>query len=82
MAAPIYVFISGQKETKNGTSARQALGATDLKHRMHTQLDFGSNVSGIIYILICKYDCIYVSWHHGQTLRPKGLKIGMCSPRT
>ena len=42
-----FCSISGQKKAKNGTLARQALGATDLKHGMHTQLDFGSKMGGI-----------------------------------
>ena len=41
------VLMSGPKKVKNGTWARQALGATDVKHGMHTQLDFGSNMGGI-----------------------------------
>ena len=46
MTTPISVFMSGPKKAKNGTLARQTLGATDLKHGMHTQIDFGSNFCG------------------------------------
>ena len=47
MTTPICVFISGPKKDKPGTLARQILGVTDLKHRMLTRLDFGSNMGGI-----------------------------------
>ena len=40
-------FMSGPKKGKNVTLTRQTLGETDLKHGMHTLLDFGSNMGGI-----------------------------------
>ena len=47
MTTPISVFMSGPKKAKNGTFARQIFGSTDLKHGMHKQLDFQSNMAGI-----------------------------------
>ena len=44
MTTAISFFLcQAKKKAKNGTLARQALGATDLIYGMHTQLDFGSN---------------------------------------
>ena len=47
MTTPISVIMPGPKKAKNGTLTRQTLGATDLIHGMHTQLDFWSNMGGI-----------------------------------
>ena len=47
MTTPISVFMSCQKQAKNYTLAKQTLGAIDLIHGMHTQIDFGSNMGGI-----------------------------------
>ena len=47
MTTPTSVFMSGPKEAKNGTWAKQTLGATDLIYGMYTQFDFGSNMGGI-----------------------------------
>ena len=38
MITPTFVFMSGPKEEKNGTLAKQTLGATDLIHGLYTQL--------------------------------------------
>ena len=43
---------------KNGTLARQTLGATDLIHGMHIQLDFGSNMGGIPPGYIFSHWCV------------------------
>ena len=46
------------KKGKKGTLARQTFGGTDIKHGMHTQLDFGSYMGvippGYIFPLVCK----------------------------
>ena len=50
MTTPISALMSGQKrpkKAKNGTLTRQILGVTDLKHGMHAQLNFGSNMGRI-----------------------------------
>ena len=47
MTTPTFVFVSGPKKAKNGTLAKQTLGATDLIYGMYTELDFGSNMGGI-----------------------------------
>ena len=47
MTTPTSVFMSGPKEAKNGTLAKQTLGAADLIYNMYTQLDFVSNMGGI-----------------------------------
>ena len=47
MTTPTSVFMSDPKEAKNGTLAKQTLGATDLIYGMYIQLDFGSNMGGI-----------------------------------
>ena len=43
----ISVLMSGPRKAKSGNLARQILGATAVKHGMHTQLDFGSDMGGI-----------------------------------
>ena len=47
MTTTISAFVSGPKEAKNGTFAKQTLGVTDLIYDMYTQLDFDSNMGGI-----------------------------------
>ena len=47
MTTPTSVFLSGPKEAKNDTLAKQTLQATDLIYGMCTQLDFGSNMGRI-----------------------------------
>ena len=47
MTTPTSVFRSGSKKVKNGTLARQTLGAIDLKHGVQIQLDFGSDMGRI-----------------------------------
>ena len=47
MTTPISVLCQTHKMAKNGTLTRQILGVTDLKYGMHTQLNFGSNISRI-----------------------------------
>ena len=47
MTTPTTVFMSGPKEAKSGTLAKQTLGAIDLIFGMYTQLDFGINMGGI-----------------------------------
>ena len=47
MTTSTSVFMSGPKEAKNGTLAKQTLGATDSIYGMYAQLDFGSNMGGI-----------------------------------
>ena len=42
MTTPTSVFMTGPKEAKNGTLA------ADLIYDMYTQLDFGSNIGGIL----------------------------------
>ena len=54
MTTPFFC-VSGPKEAKNGTLAKQTLGATDLIYGMYTQLDFGSSMGGILLLpLVCK----------------------------
>ena len=47
MTTPTSVFMSGPKEAKNGTLAKQTLEVTDLIYGTYTQLEFGSNMGGI-----------------------------------
>ena len=47
MTTTTSAFVSGPKEAKNGTFAKQNLGATDLIYGMYKQLDFGSYMGGI-----------------------------------
>ena len=44
---PISVFMSYQKKGQKYTLARQTLGVTDVKHGMHAQVDFGSDLGGV-----------------------------------
>ena len=68
MATPYLVFTSGKKKkkkkkkkkgAKNSTSARQILGAINLKLGMHTQLDFGSNMGWFSCGHTFSYWCVY-----------------------
>ena len=58
MTTPISVFMSGPKEAKNGTLAKQTLGATDIIYGMYTQLDFGSNMGGIPHGYTFSHWCV------------------------
>ena len=55
MTTPFSVFMSGPKKAKNGTLA---LGATDLIHAMHTQLDFRTNMGGILPGCVSSHWCV------------------------
>ena len=48
MTTSTSVFMSSPKEAQNDTLAKQTLGATDLIYGMYAQLDFGSNMGGIL----------------------------------
>ena len=47
MTTPTFVSMSDPKEANNGTLVKQTLGEMDLIYGTYTQLDFGSNMSGI-----------------------------------
>ena len=70
MITPTSVFVSGSKEAKNGTLAKQTLGAADLIYGMYTQLNFGSNMGGIpqglhLFPLVCKKILPNNAWTEG-----------------
>ena len=59
MTTSTSVFMSRPKKgQKNGTFTRRTLGAKDLKHGMHTQLDFESNMS--VCLSVCPSVCLSV----------------------
>ena len=65
------IFMSCPKEVKNGTLAKQTLGAIDLVYGMYTQLDFGSNMGGIPPGYTSSHWCVKKNFQ--ITLGPKEL---------
>ena len=73
---PFLFQCKAPKKAKNGTLTRQILGATNLKHGMHTQLDFGSNMGRIPPVYTSSHWCVKQNSAQKKSiwimLRPKG----------
>ena len=71
MTTPIFIFMSGPKEVKIGTLAKQILGAINLIYGMYTQVDFRSNMGGIPPGYTSSHWCVKKKFR--VTLGPKEL---------